>query len=90
MTEQYPQYAPQVRPKNPGLALIASLLIPGLGQLVTGRVWMGILIFSLFVLSLLLLFVVIGFVTLPLVWLWAMVDAYHGARKWNTAHGIIS
>lgn len=95
MTEQSPYiphqpYYPQVRPKSPGLALVASFFIPGLGSLIIGRVGMGFLIFSCFVISWVLLFVVIGFVTLPLVWLWAMYDGYHGARSWNAAHGIIS
>lgn len=93
--QPYPAYAgqpyyPQVKPKSPGLALVASFFIPGLGSLIIGRVGMGILIFSLFVISWFLLFVVIGFITLPLVWIWAMYDGYHGARVWNTAHGIVS
>jgi TM2 domain-containing membrane protein YozV len=82
--------SPQVLPKNPALGLLASFFIPGLGSLLVGRVGMGVLIFSMYVLSLLLMFVLIGFITTPLVWLWGMFDGYNGAKSWNSAHGIVS
>ncbi len=97
--QQYPQqyvqpyagYAPvQVQPKNPAVALICSFFFPGLGSMVNGNVGMGILIFASFVFACLLIFLFIGLLLAPLVWLWGMIDAYHGAEKWNAAHGIIS
>lgn len=89
---QYPPMYPQqqVAAKNPGLALVASFFIPGLGSLLNGSIGVGILIFSAYVLSWLLLFVVVGFITLPAVWIWGMYDGYHGAKKWNAQHGIVS
>jgi TM2 domain-containing membrane protein YozV len=83
----YPQ---QVAPKNPGLALVASFFIPGLGTLINGNVGLGIAIFAAYCVAWILCLVIIGFVLLPAVWVWGMIDAYQGAKKWNTAHGIVS
>ena len=83
-------YAPQVAPKSPGLALLGSFFVPGLGQLMNGDVGKGILMFCLYVLSFFLMFVLIGFLTAPAVWIWGMVDAYGGAQRWNAQRGIVS
>jgi len=32
----------------------------------------------------------IGFLVIPAVWVWGMVDAYQGAKSWNARHGILS
>ncbi|NEA33785.1 hypothetical protein G3I17_19235 [Streptomyces sp. SID13031] len=77
-------------PKNPGLALVASFFIPGLGTLINGNVGLGIAIFAAYCVAWILCLVVIGFVLLPAVWVWGMIDAYQGAKKWNTTHGIVS
>jgi TM2 domain-containing membrane protein YozV len=98
MSQNFPQpYNPQpgpvyvqVAPKNPGLALLASFFIPGLGSLMNGDVGKGIAIFAGYVISWVLVLVIIGFFGLFGFWVWGMVDAYQGARKWNAAHGILS
>jgi TM2 domain-containing membrane protein YozV len=87
-------YMPQpygaVAPKNPGLALLASFFIPGLGSLINGKVGLGIAIFICYVIALATMLVVIGFVLVPAVWVWGMCDAYTGAKNWNRRHGILS
>ena len=80
----------QVSPKSPGLAVLGSFFVPGLGQLINGQVGKAITFFALWCLSLLLLVVFIGFLTTPVLWIWAMVDGYSSARLWNLRHGIIS
>lgn len=80
----------QVLPKNPALALIASFLIPGLGQFVNGEAGKGSMMLALYVVSWLLAFVLVGFLFLPIVWVWSMVDAYTAAKGWNAQHGIVS
>jgi TM2 domain-containing membrane protein YozV len=80
----------QVAPKNPGLSLLASFFIPGLGTLINGNAGLGIAIFVAYCFAWLTTMILIGFVLLPAVWVWGMIDAYQGAKKWNTAHGIIS
>lgn len=37
-----------------------------------------------------LMFVYIGFLTVIVAFVWGLVDAYQGARRWNARHGIIS
>ena len=46
--------------------------------------------FGAYLVSLVLLFVFIGFVLVPAIWIWSMVDAYGGAKQWNARHGILS
>ncbi len=79
-----------VAPKSPAVALVASFLVAGLGTMLNGEVGKGLLIVGAYVVSILLMFVLIGFLMAPAVWIWGMVDAYHGAQKWNLAHGIVS
>lgn len=93
MTQQPAPYHPpaqQVAPKNPGLALVASFFIPGLGSLLAGRIGWGAGIFAAYVVAWISLVVLVGFVLIPLVWVWGMADAYLGAKNWNSRHGIVS
>ena len=85
-----PQPPLQVAPKSPGLALLASFFLPGLGQLVNGQAAKGILVFVMWVLSLASILVLVGFLLAPVVWVWSMVDAYSDARRWNARHGVVS
>src|SRR5690606_39377133 len=80
----------RVSPKSPGLAVLGSFFVPGLGQLINVQVGKAITFFALWCVSLLLLVVFIGFLTTPVLWIWAMVDGYSSARLWNLRHGIIS
>jgi TM2 domain-containing membrane protein YozV len=89
-TEQGYVPVTQVAPKSPGLALLGSFVVPGLGQLMNGQVGKGLLLFLAYLVSIVLMLVVIGFFTAFAVWVWAMVDAYGGAQQWNARHGILS
>ena len=80
----------QVAPKSPGLALLGSFFFPGLGQLINGQVGKGVAMFVAYLVSIALLFAIIGFVLVPAIWIWSMVDAYSGATQWNARHGILS
>jgi TM2 domain-containing membrane protein YozV len=80
----------QVAPKNPGLALVTSFFFPGLGTLMNGQAGKGIGIFVGYAISWVLCLVLIGFIGVFGFWVWGMVDAYQGAKKWNSAHGILS
>jgi TM2 domain-containing membrane protein YozV len=88
----YPQMqpAPLIKPKNPGAAAVLSFLVPGVGQLLNGDIWLGIGMMIVAVLAWFSLFIVIGFILLPAVYIWSIVEAYNTAKRWNTAHGIIS
>ncbi len=82
---------PYIQPKNPAVAVVASLLLPGLGSMISGNAGMGVLILCLYAVSFVfwLLFLIgvpftIGF------WIWGMVQAHADAVKWNRQHGILS
>lgn len=86
----YPQPFTPVVAKNPAVSLIVSFFLPGVGSMINGDVAKGIAILALWLISIPLLFVFIGFVTLTVAFIWGLVDAYQGARRWNARHGIIS
>lgn len=79
-----------VAPKNPGLALVCSFFIPGLGQFVNGEGSKGALFLIGYIVSWVLVFVLIGIPMIFAVWIWSMVDAFTSAKNWNARHGIIS
>ncbi|MEM7226395.1 MAG: GYF domain-containing protein [Pseudomonadota bacterium] len=67
---------PEIGPKSPGIALLLSLLITGVGQMYNGQVAKGILM----LIGCILLWVVwLGWV----IWIWAMIDAYQEAKHIN-------
>jgi TM2 domain-containing membrane protein YozV len=84
------QPAPIVKPKSPGGAAVLSFLFPGLGQIMNGDIGTGIAMMVLTVLAWVSLMVLIGVILLPTVYIWSIVDAYNKAKRWNSAHGIIS
>ncbi len=57
------------------LAAICSFFIPGLGQLVQGRILAAILFFVGMLVSWALTWVFIGWLFVPIVYLWCIVDA---------------
>jgi TM2 domain-containing membrane protein YozV len=62
--------------KSPGVALLLSVLICGVGQMYNGQVGKGI---AMLVGSIFLWFIFLGWV----VWIWSMVDAYQTAKRMN-------
>jgi TM2 domain-containing membrane protein YozV len=62
--------------KSPGIALLLSLLICGVGQMYNGQVGKGIM---MLIGCVLLWFVFLGWI----IWIWSMVDAYTTAKRMN-------
>ena len=58
--------------------------------MVNGDTTIGVVILIGYLVSLVLTCIVIGLFTAVGFWIWGMVDAYQGARRWNLRHGIIS
>ena len=79
-----------VAPKSPGVSLLASFFVPGLGSMINGEVGKGFGILAGYAISWVLSLVLIGIPFLLGFWIWGMVDAYQGAQRWNARHGIIS
>lgn len=81
---------PMIQPKNPAISLIVSVFLPGVGSMINGNVGKGVTILILYIVAVLFSFVLIGIPFLIGIWIWGLVDAYQGAQKWNSAHGIVS
>ena len=87
----YPTWG--VRPvaaKNGGIALLGSFFIPGLGQFINGDTGKGVAFLLSWIVSIVLIWVLVGLLTLPVVWVWSMIDAYTSAQRWNREHGILA
>jgi TM2 domain-containing membrane protein YozV len=69
--------------KNPGKAVILSFLLIGLGQAYNGEIAKAVVFLILYALSIFLTFFMIGFVTIPILWIWSMVDAYRSSLNMN-------
>jgi len=74
---------PSTNVKNPGLAAVLSFVIVGLGQIYNGEIGKGILLFVLYVISIVLSLVFIGYIFLPVIWIYGIYDAYKTAQKIN-------
>ncbi|WP_453993207.1 DUF6677 family protein [Bacillus nitroreducens] len=69
--------------KKGWLALVLSIFFPGLGHLYLGKVKKGVLLIVAEIVSILLIPVVVGIVTLPLVYLYAIINSYTSTSKVN-------
>jgi TM2 domain-containing membrane protein YozV len=85
-----PVYYARVAPKSPAVSVLASFFLPGLGSMINGDVAKGIGILIGYLVSCVLVIVLIGIVGVFGFWVWGMVDAAAGARRWNARHGILS
>ena len=65
--------------KNPAVALILSLVIPGVGQFYNGDNKKGAIILGGYFVSWILAAAVIGFAGVIGFWVWGMIDAYNVA-----------
>lgn len=57
------------------LAAICNVFIPGLGQLVQGRIFAALLFFVGAGIAYATIIIAIGYVLVPIVYLWAIIDA---------------
>ena len=74
------QPSPSSREKSPGLAALASAVWVGAGQIYNGEIGRGIALMALMFVSSLSVFIGIGLVTTPLIWVYAVYDAYRTAK----------
>jgi TM2 domain-containing membrane protein YozV len=86
----WPGPAVGVAPKNPGISVLASFFLPGLGSMINGEVGKGVGILIGYFVSWLLVIIIVGIVGVLAFWIWGMVDGYQGAQRWNARYGIIS
>lgn len=69
-----------VRGKDAGLAVVLSVVLPGLGQVYNEQFIKGIAVFVAFVVSVLLIAGGIGLILAPVVFIYAAYDAYKTAK----------
>lgn len=69
--------------KNPAIAAVLSALIVGLGQIYNGQLGKGIGFIVLYLISLASIMVLIGFVLVPIVWIYGIYDAHKTAKEMN-------
>ena len=73
--------------RNPILAAILSFIHAGIGQIYNGQVTKGVVFIVAQAINWALTAVLIGWVLLPIVGLWAMIDAYVTAKGNNAKRG---
>lgn len=69
--------------KSAGLAILLSLVFTGAGHWYVGRIGRGIAFFAAAFVSGLLILAVVGLFLLPIVWVWAAIDANKCAQQHN-------
>ncbi|CAD2073778.1 TM2 domain protein [Jeotgalicoccus meleagridis] len=69
--------------KNAGIAAVLSFFVTGLGQIYNGQIFKGILLILIQIVNGLLLYILIGFITMPIVWLYGVINAYRHAERIN-------
>lgn len=74
--------------KSPGIAAVLSFLIQGLGQIYNGQIFKGLVLVVIQAINVALMNVLIGFITYPIVLIYAVYDAYRGAERANSRHRI--
>ena len=57
------------------IAAICSFFIPGLGQLVQGRILPALFFFIFAAVAYATIIIVIGYVLIPIVYIWTIIDA---------------
>lgn len=75
--------------KSPGLAAVLSFFWPGVGQIYNGQIAKGIVFIVLAAIFGWLTVVVIGFILYPILWVYAIYDAYKTAERINAERGTV-
>ncbi len=73
--------------RSPILAAVLSLIVAGLGQIYYGEVIKGGIFIVAQLINAALTAIFIGWLFMPIVGLWAMIDAYVVARRDNERYG---
>lgn len=80
--------------KEPGISLLVSFFIPGVGSMMNEDVGAGVAFLGAYILGL-VIFVCLGWTLVGLIggpislgiWVWSMIHAYQGAQMYNHALG---
>jgi len=72
-----------MRQKSSGLAAVLSFFITGLGQIYNGEIFKGIILMLIQLVNGALTVILIGYLFLPIVWLYGIINAYRAAERYN-------
>ena len=73
--------------RSPVLAAILSLILSGLGQIYNGQITKGVIFIVIQLINAALTTILVGWILMPIVGLWAMIDAYLVAKNNNERYG---
>lgn len=74
--------------KDPGMALVMSMVVPGLGQMYNGEMIKGFIILFFSVVFMVGAFaIILPIIICILIWLFGMFDAYNRAKEINAEEG---
>ncbi len=73
--------------RNPILAAVLSVILSGLGQIYNGQIMKGVIFIVVQLINAALTTILIGWLLMPLVGLWATIDAYLVAKRNNERYG---
>ena len=63
-----------IKEKSVAAGVILNFFVPGLGHIVTDFTHRGLNFLVMYIVSIILAFLLIGFILIPIVWIWSMVD----------------
>ena len=75
--------------KNPELAAVLSLIFVGLGQVYNGEIVKGLILFVVGAIAGVTILIGIGIILVPIVWIYAIYDAYTTAKKINAGTVVV-
>ena len=78
-----PQCGAEVKHRMPIVALVLSMIIPGLGQIYNDQTRKGIILIIVNIISAILILIAFGLILTFMVWVYAMYDAYKTAQALN-------
>ena len=79
-------HSPATRPprlRQPWLAILLSIPLPGLGQIYNGQVGKGLLFILVHIANFILIHWFVGLITAPAFWLYALFDAVDTTERLN-------
>ena len=69
--------------KNAGIAAVLSFFVCGLGQIYNGQIFKGLFTMACYAAAWALTYVLVGWLIVPVLWVWGMFDAYKTAERIN-------
>ena len=86
---QSPRTVASADEKNLLLAVVLSVILPGLGQIYLGLDNKGAIFLIAYVVSAILILLLIGFLLCAVIWIWALIDTIISANSINNGEEVV-